>query len=139
MSIGSRIRDARNAKGLTQEQLASFVNVTKGAISNYEADQSSPRIDILYSLMSVLGVDANYIFQDNMHHVTSYSLLPDEVHLVDVYRTADPRSRSDAVLLLTSHQVIKDNEDMSIMEIADRMVEKAKAQNGMNGALKEAK
>ena len=139
MSIGSRIRDARNAKGLTQEQLALSVNVTKGAISNYEADQSSPRVDILYSLMSVLGVDANYIFQDNMNHVSSYSLLPDEVHLVDVYRTADTRSQADAILLLSSHQVNGNVDNKSLMETARQMIDKAKAQNGHKDAFPEAK
>ncbi len=34
MTIGERIREARTAKGLTQEQLAEQVHVTKQAVYN---------------------------------------------------------------------------------------------------------
>ena len=36
MTIGERIREARTAKGLTQEQLAEQVHVTKQAVYKYE-------------------------------------------------------------------------------------------------------
>lgn len=64
MSIGTRIKAARQAAGLNQEQLAKKLGVSKGSIGNYEADISHPKEEILISLMSVLNVDANYIYQD---------------------------------------------------------------------------
>ena len=36
MTIGERIREARTTKGLTQEQLAEQVHVTKQAVYKYE-------------------------------------------------------------------------------------------------------
>ena len=36
MSIGSRIKDLREEKGLTRPELAELLNVTVGSISNYE-------------------------------------------------------------------------------------------------------
>ena len=36
MTIGERIRETRTAKGLTQEQLAEQVHVTKQAVYKYE-------------------------------------------------------------------------------------------------------
>ena len=68
MSIGTRIKDARKIKGMTQEELASLVGVSKGAIGNYESDYSSPKDEILYKIMAALGVDANYIFQDGIEN-----------------------------------------------------------------------
>ncbi len=62
MGISSRIREARKRLLLTQEDLAERIGVTKGAIANYENGVSTPKIDILYALMKVLGVDANYLF-----------------------------------------------------------------------------
>lgn len=64
MSIGSRIKAARRRKGLTQEQLAQQCGVTKGAISNYENDVSTPDVEKLSAIMECLGVDPNYIYQD---------------------------------------------------------------------------
>lgn len=64
MSIGTRIKAARQAAGLNQEQLAKVIGVSKGSIGNYEADISHPKEDILIALMTTLNVDANYIYQD---------------------------------------------------------------------------
>lgn len=64
MSIGSRIKAARRERKLTQEQLAQQCGVTKGAISNYENDVSTPDVEKLSAIMECLGVDPNYIYQD---------------------------------------------------------------------------
>ena len=64
MSIGSRIKVARKEKNMTQEQLALQCGVTKGAISNYENDVSTPDVEKLSAIMDCLGVDPNYIYQD---------------------------------------------------------------------------
>lgn len=62
MSIGSNIRDARLRLNLTQEELASMIGVTKNAISNYENGVSTPKFELLDSLMSSLHLDANTLF-----------------------------------------------------------------------------
>lgn len=64
MSIGSRIKERRLALNLTQEDLAKLLNISKGAIANYENEVSTPKPDILFNVISVLKCDANYLFQD---------------------------------------------------------------------------
>jgi len=64
MSIGQRLKEARLARQITQEDLAKMVGVTKGAIGNYETGVSSPKESILVKLMDVLGIDANFLYQD---------------------------------------------------------------------------
>lgn len=64
MGIGKRIKEARNALGMTQEQLAKILGVTKGAVANYENETSHPKEPIMYKLFDALQVDANYLFQD---------------------------------------------------------------------------
>lgn len=66
MSFSSRLKQRRKELGLTQEDLAKALGVTKGAIGNYESDVSSPRADILYQLFEVLQCDANYLYQDDI-------------------------------------------------------------------------
>ena len=65
MSIATRIKERRNQLGLTQEKLASLINVTKGAIANYENGVSAPKTEIMCQLFSALECDANYLFQDD--------------------------------------------------------------------------
>lgn len=64
MGIGNRIKEARNNLGYTQEELAKMLGVTKGAVANYELETSHPKEPIMYKLIEVLHVDANYLFQD---------------------------------------------------------------------------
>lgn len=69
MSIGSRIKQARLNLGISQEELAYSIGVTKGAIGNYETDVSCPKERILILLMHALNIDANYIYQDYIQSV----------------------------------------------------------------------
>lgn len=64
MGIGNRIKEARLNLGYTQEELAKLLGVTKGAVANYEIETSHPKEPIMYKLIEVLKVDANYLFQD---------------------------------------------------------------------------
>ncbi|WP_281550200.1 XRE family transcriptional regulator [Murimonas intestini] len=64
MGIGKRIKEARNALNLTQEELANILGITKGAVANYENETSHPKEPIMYKLFEALNVDANYLFQD---------------------------------------------------------------------------
>ena len=64
MSIAQRLKEARLARKMTQEDLAKAVGVTKGAIGNYETGVSSPKETILIRLMEILKIDANFLYQD---------------------------------------------------------------------------
>ena len=56
MGIAKMIQDARKAAGLTQEQLAAKVYVTRQAVSRWETGESEPGIDMRKLLASVLDV-----------------------------------------------------------------------------------
>ncbi len=64
MGIGKRIKEARSALGMTQEELAKLLGVTKGAVANYENETSHPKEPVMYKMFDALQVDANYLFQD---------------------------------------------------------------------------
>lgn len=64
MGIGKRIKEARNALNMTQEELAKLLGVTKGAVANYENETSHPKEPVMYKMFEALQVDANYLFQD---------------------------------------------------------------------------
>lgn len=65
-SFQNRLKQARENKKMDRKELAKKVGVTVSSISNYENGISFPKIKILYKLLSVLQVDANFLFQDKI-------------------------------------------------------------------------
>ncbi|MCG5253498.1 helix-turn-helix domain-containing protein [Brevibacillus agri] len=59
--LSQRLRTARKAKGLTQEELAERVRTTKGTISNYENNHSTPPNDMLMQLADILEVTTDWL------------------------------------------------------------------------------
>lgn len=102
MGIGQRLKEARNMRQMTQQDLAKSVGVTKGAIGNYETEVSSPNEPILIKLMEVLQIDANFLYQDFI--TVKVSLTSEERHLIELWRGADDRAREDVLSTLTLHQ-----------------------------------
>ena len=56
MSIGDNLRQLRMEKGMTQNQAAEELGVTRQAVSSYEAGRTRPDIDTLMRLAEVYGV-----------------------------------------------------------------------------------
>ena len=64
MGIGKRLKEAREMRGLTQEELGRMVGVTGSAITNYEKEVSHPKESVMYALFTALDVEPNFLFQD---------------------------------------------------------------------------
>lgn len=89
MGIGKRIKEARESMGLTQTELGKKIDVTGSAITNYEKETSHPREQIIYKLMNVLNVDANYLFQDMIKSKKDFIPTLLEQDLIKKYRLLD--------------------------------------------------
>lgn len=61
MTIGKRIRDARKAKGYTQEYLAEKLIVSRQAVSKWEQDQTSPDTGNLIALAELLDTSVEFL------------------------------------------------------------------------------
>ncbi|MFI3175497.1 MAG: helix-turn-helix transcriptional regulator [Bacillota bacterium] len=66
MAFKDRLKEARTKKGISQEELAKMLGVTKGAVGNYEAGISFAKIDVLYKLFEILEVSPDFLFQDDI-------------------------------------------------------------------------
>ena len=53
--IGKNIKTLRMAKGMTQEDLAAALFVTRQTVSNYENGRSRPDLDMLLNIAQVAG------------------------------------------------------------------------------------
>ena len=63
--IGKKIKDLRQGKGLTQQELADRTELTKGFISQLERGQVSPSVVTLLDLIECLGTTPSDFFKES--------------------------------------------------------------------------
>lgn len=56
-TVGKNIVKLRKEQGMSQEQLAQKIHVTRQAVSNWETGRSQPDLDMLETLASAFGTD----------------------------------------------------------------------------------
>ena len=59
--FGLRLRELRQAKKLSQEQLARQIGVSKGTIYRYEANLQEPSLHVAGRLARALGTSLDYL------------------------------------------------------------------------------
>lgn len=64
MKIGERLKRLRMINSLTQEELASRADLTKGYISQLENDTTSPSIATLKDILDIFGVSMQEFFSE---------------------------------------------------------------------------
>ena len=83
MSIGERIVQLRNDKGVSQGQLAQILGVSRQAISKWENDQSSPDTLHLIKLADVLDTEVEYLATGRKPVYEEAPIVVNMVHKVD--------------------------------------------------------
>ena len=64
MTLGEKIKEARKQCGLSQEQLAEKMAVSRSAVAKWEANNGLPDVDNLKSLAQLLSVSVDYLLDD---------------------------------------------------------------------------
>jgi len=85
MSFGQRLRERREELGISRDELARQLGVSKSAISNYETGYNAVREDILLRLFDILEVDPNYLYQDSFTG-GGFVFSAEEQGLIEKYR-----------------------------------------------------
>ncbi|MGF2654833.1 helix-turn-helix domain-containing protein [Serratia marcescens] len=65
MTIGSRIREIRKSRGITQKQLGEALGVTQQSVFSWESGIASPACDKLIPLAKALGCDPLWLISGN--------------------------------------------------------------------------
>ena len=63
MNIADRIQTLRKSKGISQEELADKVGVSRQAVSKWESEQSTPDIEKIILLSEYFGVTTDYLLK----------------------------------------------------------------------------
>ena len=66
MSIHQNLRRLRAQSGMTQEQVAARLNITRQALSSYESGRTRPDIDMLLRLCQVYHTDLEGLIYDRV-------------------------------------------------------------------------
>ncbi len=61
MTLGQKLKEIRKRFGLSQEQLAEIINVSRQAITKWESDNGLPDVSNLQELSKVFGVTVDYL------------------------------------------------------------------------------
>lgn len=70
MSFGKRLYELRIRSGMSQQEVADYVQLTRGAIANYEKGIREPNFETLEALGDLFNVDINYLL-DKADHTTA--------------------------------------------------------------------
>lgn len=66
MKIGEKITSLRIMAGMSQEQLAESLDVSRQSVSKWEMDQSLPQIDKVIQLCELFGISTDQLLQDKI-------------------------------------------------------------------------
>jgi transcriptional regulator with XRE-family HTH domain len=81
MTLGEKIKAARKGAGLTQEQLAEKLIVSRQAITKWESDKGLPDIENLKRLSKLLNVSIDYLLDDGKS--MDLTVIREEINLED--------------------------------------------------------
>lgn len=67
MTLGEKLKEARKQAGLSQEQLAEKLGISRSAVAKWETDKGLPDVDNLKALSGLLSVSIDYLLDDGQH------------------------------------------------------------------------
>ena len=78
VDFGERLKQLRIQAGLTQQQLAAKLNLTKSVVSYYELQERYPSPEVLMKLARIFHVSADYLLGIENRHMIDVAGLSDE-------------------------------------------------------------
>ena len=94
MTFGEKLKKARKEAGLSQEQFAEKMSVSRSAIAKWESDKGMPDVNNLKVLAQLLDVSVDYLLDED--EKLSFNETKEAIDL-DLYeRTGNCRDKKDA-------------------------------------------
>lgn len=87
MNIADRIQNLRKSRGISQEELADKIGVSRQAVSKWESEQSSPDIEKIILLSDYFDVTTDYLLK-GIEPITDLAEEKDDARIFAVIGTA---------------------------------------------------
>jgi transcriptional regulator with XRE-family HTH domain len=95
MTFGEKLKESRKEAGLSQEQLAEKMSVSRSAVAKWETDKGMPDVNNLKVMAQLLNVSVDYLLDDESQ--ISFSEIREAINLEDYEKTGKCRDKRDAV------------------------------------------
>ena len=90
--VGKKIAELRQARGLTQQQLASILNLSHQAVSKWESGMALPDIQTLMDLTRFFGITVENLLTDEEEETESGAAVEEQQQPVQEEKTVRPDS-----------------------------------------------
>lgn len=118
MSLGKRLKEAREAKKLTQKQLAEMIGAKHNSVSNWENDQNKPDMDKLQLICSVLDIDISTLLSPKNEILENV----DDEELDDIWALREQlRRRPEMKMLFSCAKNVTKEEILLTVQLLERM------------------
>jgi transcriptional regulator with XRE-family HTH domain len=104
-TIGARISVARRDRGMTQDELAEEVGVSRSAVAQWETGRAGQVTANLARIAAALQVSAEYLLHGDDKFAPQAARQGDEIALLRLYRECEPDDRQ--LLLRTARRLAK--------------------------------
>lgn len=103
--IGARIQTLRRERGLTQDDVANRIGVSRSAVAQWETGRAGQVTGNLSRIAAVLEVSVEYLLYGDDKHAAAEVRQGDELALLRLYRECDPEDRQ--MLLRTARRLAR--------------------------------
>ena len=84
MNVADRIQNLRKIKGISQEQLAEAIGVSRQAVSKWESEQSTPDLDKIVLMSNFFDVTTDYLLKgieptNKIEHMTVGDVIDNKI------------------------------------------------------------
>ncbi len=94
--IGGRIKEFRKSRGMTQQELALTIGVSKGRVSNWEQGTNRPDADIIANICEALEVSPSELLDV---HLGDMEYTDREKRIISAYREKKDLQKAVDILL----------------------------------------
>jgi transcriptional regulator with XRE-family HTH domain len=111
MEIGERIRKIREARGLSQKEIAAIIKMDQSQYSKLEKDKTDPSVSTLAKVAKALGSQLSDLFSDDLlRDVGSYDKsVMEKISLIDSLDEDEKKSLFKIIDGLSSKKKMKDS------------------------------
>lgn len=97
MELGQRIQSCRREKGISQEELADILGVSRQAVQKWESGASQPELSNLLALGEALGVSMDFLLKGDHRTESSETPAPIEIRASTPSPAPTPASSGEAL------------------------------------------
>lgn len=117
MAFSENLRAARKAAGLTQQQVADRIGVTKSTYCNYEKGKREPDVLKIWEIVRVLGVSGDDLLDTGFDEKKAPSLSDEALEIARGYETLDHWGKVAVRGLLDTEQQRVEDENQFRLDV----------------------